>query len=82
MNLPPPLSVLRGMLELMQQGYPTRIYRIYVGPIHPWLRRFYNYVLPTMKPRSRKKIILLSEAPTNLENLQGKYPLFNMRCDI
>jgi hypothetical protein len=65
-NLPPPLSVVPGMVELMQKGYPTRIHRIYVGPIHPWLRTMYNYILPTMKPRSRKKIILLKEAPNNL----------------
>ena len=65
----PPLAAIRGMVELMQKGYPTRIYRIYIGPIHPWLRTLYNYILPTMKSRSRKKIILLSEAPTNLDKL-------------
>ncbi|OEU23601.1 hypothetical protein FRACYDRAFT_233773 [Fragilariopsis cylindrus CCMP1102] len=39
MPIPPPLSAIRGMVELMQKGYPTRIYRIYIGPIHPWLQR-------------------------------------------
>jgi len=61
--LPPPLSVPRGMVQLLRKAYPDRIHRIYVGPVHPWLRTLYNYLASTLKPRTRDKIVLLTEAP-------------------
>lgn len=66
--LPPPLSAPRGMVQLLRKAYPDRIHRIYVGPVHPWLRTLYNYLASTLKPRTRDKIVLLSEAP-RLANL-------------
>lgn len=64
--LPPPLGVLKGFVQLLQGAYPDRIHKIYVGPISPLLRRLYEAVRPFLKPRSRNKIILLGEAPSEL----------------
>lgn len=61
--LPPPLGCMRGMIRLLQQAYPDRIHKIYVGPISPWLRTLYKGLRPFLKPRSRNKIVLLGEAP-------------------
>ena len=63
-RLPPPLSAPRGMLELMKKAYPGRIHRIYVGPVHPWLRKLYNYLASSLQPKTREKIVLLEEAPS------------------
>ena len=63
-RLPPPLSAPRGMIQLMRKAYPDRIYRIYVGPVHPWLRKLYNYLSSSLRPRTREKIVLLDEAPS------------------
>eukprot|EP00532_Pseudo-nitzschia_australis_P011019 CAMPEP_0168229358 /NCGR_PEP_ID=MMETSP0140_2-20121125/15231_1 /TAXON_ID=44445 /ORGANISM="Pseudo-nitzschia australis, Strain 10249 10 AB" /LENGTH=490 /DNA_ID=CAMNT_0008161161 /DNA_START=44 /DNA_END=1516 /DNA_ORIENTATION=- len=63
-RLPPPLSVPRGMLELVKKAYPGRIHRIYVGPVHPWLRKLYNYLAASLQPKTREKIVLLDEAPS------------------
>lgn len=62
---PPPLAAPRGMIGLMRKAYPDRIHRIFVGPVAPWLRRLYHDCLVhLLSPRSRDKIILLEEAPT------------------
>jgi hypothetical protein len=63
---PPPLGVLKGFVRLLQGAYPDRIHRIYVGPVSPLLRRLYDCVRPFLKPRSRNKIVLLGEAPSEL----------------
>ena len=62
--LPPPLGVLKGMTQLMQQAYPDRIHKIFVGPISPWLQALYEQIRRFLKPRLRDKIVLLGEVPS------------------
>ena len=60
---PPPMGALTGMAALMQQAYPDRIHKIYVGPVNVVLRALYELVSPYLRPRSRDKIVLLETKP-------------------
>lgn len=60
---PPPMGSLTGMAGLMQQAYPDRIHKIYVGPVNVVLRALYELVSPHLRPRSRDKIVLLETKP-------------------
>lgn len=62
---PPPLGSIIGMAKLLQIAYPDRIYQIRVGPVNSLLMKFYEYVKPYLRPRSRDKIVLLDHAPNN-----------------
>lgn len=62
--IPPPLTALTGMAMLLQQAYPDRIHRIYVGPVSSILAKIYDYITPYLRARSRNKIVLLTESPS------------------
>ena len=61
--IPPPMGALIGLAKLLQRAYPDRIYRIYIGPVNPVLRKLYELVAPYLRPRSRDKIVLLEGVP-------------------
>ncbi len=68
--LPPPLGALRGMVRLLQNAYPDRVHKVYVGPISPLIRGLYaNGVRPFLKPKLQQKIILLGKVPSDVLSL-------------
>ena len=63
--IPPPISALIGMANLLQRAYPDRFHRIYFGPVNSLLRRSYGIISPMLRPRSRDKIVMLGCPPSS-----------------
>ena len=63
--IPPPISALIGMANLLQRAYPDRFHRIYFGPVNSLLRRSYGIISPMLRPRSRDKIVMLKCPPSS-----------------